>query len=36
VKSRHENMPVQFGLTSVEELDDEAVELMRRTYAANA
>ncbi|MBL8556480.1 MAG: hypothetical protein JNL41_19560 [Phenylobacterium sp.] len=35
VRSRHENMPVQFGLASVAELDDEAVELMRRTYEAN-
>ncbi|WP_293678553.1 DUF5655 domain-containing protein [uncultured Phenylobacterium sp.] len=35
VRSRHENMPVQFGLTTVEDLDGEAVDLMRRTYEAN-
>ena len=35
VKSRQENMPVQFGLASIEEFDEEAVELMRRTYEAN-
>lgn len=35
VRSRQENMPVQFGLTSVAELDAEAVELMRRTYEEN-
>jgi DNA modification methylase len=33
--SRHENMPVQFGLTSVEALDDEAIDLMRRAYEEN-
>lgn len=35
VRSRHENMPVQFGLTSVTELDDEAIELMRQAYEQN-
>ena len=35
VRSRHENMPVQFGLTAAADLDDEAVDLMRRAYDAN-
>lgn len=34
-RSRHENMPVQFGLGSIGDLDDEAPELMRRAYDAN-
>ena len=36
VRSRHENMPVQFGLAAVGELDDEAIELMRRAYDENS
>jgi hypothetical protein len=35
VRSRHENMPVQFGLGSVGDLDAEAIGLMRRTYEEN-
>jgi len=35
VRSRHENMPVQFGLTAPEELDGEALDWLRRAYEAS-